>query len=79
MLKYYVLHITSVLNSHFIYFLLTACVILWEDFLTTNPDVPSSVSGVNRFSEKYWIWKEGPLSLMRINEELFERKVGTSV
>jgi hypothetical protein len=41
-------------------------------------EVPDSISGATRFSEKLWCLERGPLSLVRITEELFERKVAAS-
>jgi hypothetical protein len=45
-------------------------VVYWSEFLTTNSEVPGSITGPARFSEKYW----GSFSLVRIIEELLERK-----
>jgi hypothetical protein len=33
----------------------TASVILWSEFLATDPDVPGWIPGATRFSEKYWV------------------------
>jgi hypothetical protein len=42
--------------------------------MTANPEAPGSILGTTTFSEKQW----GPLNLMRINEELLERKCSGS-
>jgi hypothetical protein len=31
---------------------LTASVVWWSEFLATDPEIPSSISGASRFSEK---------------------------
>jgi hypothetical protein len=30
--------------------------IYWSKFLSRHPEVPGSIPGVTRFSDKYWIW-----------------------
>jgi hypothetical protein len=44
------------------------------EFLAADPGVPGSIPGATRFSELQWVRNRGPLSLVRINEELLERK-----
>jgi hypothetical protein len=39
-------------------FLMTASVILWSEFLATDPEVPGSILGATRFSEKQWVWNK---------------------
>jgi hypothetical protein len=36
----------------------------------TDQEVPGSIPGATTFPEKWWVWKEVPLNLMRIIEEL---------
>jgi hypothetical protein len=50
----------------------TASVVLWSEFMDTVSEVSGSIPGATRFSEKQ-------LSLLRINEELLERKVAAPV
>jgi hypothetical protein len=38
--------------SDFIQVILTASVVEWSEFLATDPEVPGSVHGATRFSEK---------------------------
>jgi hypothetical protein len=33
-----------------------ASVVQWSEFLATDPEVPSSIPGDTRFSEKQWVW-----------------------
>jgi hypothetical protein len=35
---------------------LTASVVQWSEFLATHPEVPGSIPGATRFSEKQWVW-----------------------
>jgi hypothetical protein len=37
--------------------------------------VPGSIPGATRFFEEQWVWNGVHSALMRINEELLERKV----
>jgi hypothetical protein len=46
---------------------------MWSEFLATDPEVPGSIPGPTRFSEKRGL-ERGPLSLVRTIEELHERK-----
>jgi hypothetical protein len=48
----------------------TASVVLWSEFLATDPEVPGSIPGATRFSEKWWGLERGPLSLVSTIEEL---------
>jgi hypothetical protein len=34
----------------------TASVVLWSEFLATDPEVPGSIPGASRFSERQWVW-----------------------
>jgi hypothetical protein len=47
--------------------------------MAANPQVPDSTLGATRFSEQQWVWKGVPSALVRINEELLERKVPVPV
>jgi hypothetical protein len=47
-----------------------------SDVLSANPEVPGSIPGPTRFSEKLLAWNS---ALVRINEELLERKVAAPV
>jgi molybdenum-dependent DNA-binding transcriptional regulator ModE len=40
--------------------------------------VPGSIPGATRFSEYKFVWNEVHSALVRINEELLERKTGGS-
>jgi hypothetical protein len=40
----------------------------------TLSEVPGSIPGATRFSEKQWVWNAVHSALLRINEELLERK-----
>jgi hypothetical protein len=48
-------------------------------FLAANPEVPGSIPGTTRFSEWQWDWNGVHSALVRINEELLERKVAAPV
>jgi hypothetical protein len=58
---------------------LTASVVWWSEFLAPNPEVPGSILEATRFSEQQWVWNEVHSALVRINEELLERKVAAPV
>jgi hypothetical protein len=45
----------------------------------SNAEVPGSIRGATSFSEYQWVWNGVHLALMRINEELLERKVAAPV
>jgi hypothetical protein len=47
--------------------------------VATNPEVPSSIPGATRFSEYQWVWNGVHSALVRVNEELLERKVAIPV
>jgi hypothetical protein len=53
----------------------TASVVQWSDFLAANPEVPSSIPDTTTFSEYQWVCNGIHSALVRINEELLERKV----
>jgi hypothetical protein len=57
----------------------TASVVWWSEFLAANIEVPGSIPGATRFSEYQWVWNGVHLALVRINEELLERRVEASV
>jgi hypothetical protein len=42
-------------------------------------EVPGSIPGADRFSAYQWVWNGVHSTLVRINEELLERKVATPV
>jgi hypothetical protein len=51
----------------------TASVVSWSEFLAANPEVPGSIPDATRF----WVavgLERGPLRLVKINEELPNRK-----
>jgi hypothetical protein len=37
-------------------YLRTASVVWWSEFLATDPEVPGSIPGPTRFSEKWGVW-----------------------
>jgi hypothetical protein len=43
------------------------------------PEVPGSIPSTTDFSELQWVWDGIYSALVRINEELLERKVATPV
>jgi hypothetical protein len=43
-------------------------------FLAADSEVPSSIPGATKFSEYQWVWNGVHSALVRINEELLERK-----
>jgi hypothetical protein len=53
-------------------------VVYWSEFLVANPEVPVSIPGATRFSEQQWVWNGVHSVLVRINEELHERKLADS-
>jgi hypothetical protein len=53
--------------------------IWWSEFLASNPEVPGSILDATRFSDRQWIWNGVHSALVRINEELLERKVTAPV
>jgi hypothetical protein len=59
-----------------------SAILIWlyrSEFLVANPEVPGSISGATRLSESQWIWNGVHSALVRINEELLERKVAAPV
>jgi hypothetical protein len=54
-------------------------VIYWSEFLATDPEVPGPIPSVTIFSLEVLGLERGPLSLLRITEELLERKVAAPV
>jgi hypothetical protein len=50
-------------------------VVWWSEFLAAYLEVPVSIPGATRFSEQQWVWNGVHSALVRINEELHERKV----
>jgi hypothetical protein len=50
-----------------------------SEFLATDPEVPGSIPGATRFSEKVVGLERGPLSLLRIIEELFQGNSGSGL
>jgi hypothetical protein len=53
-------------------------VVYLSDFLAADREVPGSILGAARFS-KQWFWNGVHSALVRINEELLERKVAAPV
>jgi hypothetical protein len=35
---------------------MTSSVVWWLELLTTDPEIPGSIHGATRFSEKKWVW-----------------------
>jgi hypothetical protein len=52
---------------------------LYMVFLADNTEVPSSIPGATRFSEYHCVWNGIHSALVRINEELLERKLAAPV
>jgi hypothetical protein len=55
---------------------------LWasfQEFVAANPEAPGSIPGATRFSEYQCVWNGVHSALVRINEELLERKVAAPV
>jgi hypothetical protein len=50
-----------------------------SEFLAVNPKSSGSIPGATRFSEWQWVWNGIHSALVRINEELLERKVAAPV
>jgi hypothetical protein len=48
-------------------------------FLAANPEVPGSIPGATRFFEQQWVWNGVHLAVVRINEEILERRVAAPV
>jgi hypothetical protein len=47
--------------------------------VAANPEVPGSISSAARFSAYQWVWNGDHSALVRINEELLERKIAAPV
>jgi photosystem II stability/assembly factor-like uncharacterized protein len=62
-----------------IFQIIVICVVQWSDFLAADPEVPSSIPGAARFSELQWVWNGVHSALVRIKEELLERKLAALV
>jgi hypothetical protein len=56
-------------------FVQIASVVYWPQPLATDQEVPGSIPGATRYSEYRWVWNGVYSVLVRINEELPERKV----
>jgi hypothetical protein len=55
---------------------------LWsssQEFLAADPEVPGSILGSARFSKYHWVCNGVHSALVRVNEELLERKVAAPV
>jgi hypothetical protein len=48
-------------------------------YLAADAGVPGSIPGAARFSKYKWVWNGVHPALVRINEELLERKVAAPV
>jgi hypothetical protein len=57
----------------------TASVVWWPEFLATDPEVPGSIPGATSFFLEVVGLERGPLSLVRITEELPERTIAAPV
>jgi hypothetical protein len=47
--------------------------------MAANLEVPGSMPGATTFSEYQWVWNGVHSALVRVNEELLERKVAAPV
>jgi hypothetical protein len=54
-------------------------VVYWSELLAASPEVPGSILGATSYSEQQWVWNGVQSALVRINEELLERKVAAPV
>jgi hypothetical protein len=52
---------------------------VWSEFLAANSEVPGSIPSATKFSEQQWVWNGVHSALVRINEELLERKIAVPV
>jgi hypothetical protein len=50
-----------------------------SDFLAAKPEIPGSIPDAARFPEYQWVWNGVHSALVRIDEELLERKVAAPV
>jgi hypothetical protein len=57
----------------------TVSVVSWSEFIAANPEVPGSIPGATSFSECQWVWNGFHSALVRINEELLEKKVAVAI
>jgi hypothetical protein len=57
----------------------TASAVWQSEFLASNPEIPGSTPGDTRFSEWQWVWNGVHSGLVRVNEELLERKFAAPV
>jgi hypothetical protein len=57
----------------------TASVVSWPEFLAAKPEVPGSIPDTTRLSVYQCVWNGVHSALVRINEELLERKVAAPV
>jgi hypothetical protein len=55
------------------------CGLVVKELLAADAEVPSSIAGATRFSEYQWVWNGVHIALLRVNEELLERKVAAPV
>jgi hypothetical protein len=56
-----------------------ASVVEWSEFLAANPEDLDSIPGATKFSPWQWVWNGVHSALVRINEELLERKVAALI
>jgi hypothetical protein len=49
------------------------------EFVAANPEVPGSIPDSARFSAQQWVWNGVHSDLVRVNEELLERKIAAPV
>jgi hypothetical protein len=52
---------------------MTSSVVLWSEFLATDPEVPGSIPGHYKKKKKVMGPEQGPLSFVSTIEELFGR------
>jgi hypothetical protein len=50
-----------------------------SEFLAANTGVPDSIPDTTKFPEYQWVWNGVHSALVRINEEILERKVAAPV
>jgi hypothetical protein len=50
-----------------------------SEFLAAKTEVPGSIPSATRFSEQQWVWNGVHSAIVRVNEELLERKVAALV
>jgi hypothetical protein len=54
-------------------------VVGWSEFLAVNPEFQGSIPGNTRFSVQQWVCNGVHSALVRISEELLERKLAAPV